>query len=55
MPLVFWNSIKIALISTALTLVVASLAGYGFEVFRSKYRERVYNGILLTLMVPFAA
>ncbi|MET3614314.1 lactose/L-arabinose transport system permease protein [Rhizobium aquaticum] len=54
-PLVFWNSIKIALISTALTLVVASLAGYGFEVFRSKYRERVYNGILLTLMVPFAA
>lgn len=54
-PLVFWNSVKIALISTALTLVVASLAGYGFEVFRSKYRERVYNGILLTLMVPFAA
>lgn len=54
-PLVFWNSIKISLISTALTLIVASLAGYGFEVFRSKYRERVYNGILLTLMVPFAA
>lgn len=54
-PLVFWNSIKIAMISTALTLIVASLAGYGFEVFRSKYRERVYNGILLTLMVPFAA
>ncbi|SOC82684.1 lactose/L-arabinose transport system permease protein [Ensifer adhaerens] len=54
-PLVFWNSIKIALISTALTLIVASLAGYGFEVFRSKYRERVYSAILLTLMVPFAA
>ncbi|MCD2174311.1 carbohydrate ABC transporter permease [Rhizobium sp. C4] len=54
-PLVFWNSIKIALIATALTLIVASLAGYGFEVFRSKYRERVYSAILLTLMVPFAA
>lgn len=54
-PLVFWNSVKISLIATALTLIVASLAGYGFEVFRSKYRERVYNTILLTLMVPFAA
>lgn len=54
-PLVFWNSIKISMISTALTLIVASLAGYGFEVFRSKYRERVYSAILLTLMVPFAA
>jgi lactose/L-arabinose transport system permease protein len=54
-PLVFWNSMKIALVSTALTLLIASLAGYGFEVFRSKYRERLYSGILLTLMIPFAS
>ncbi|MFN3363005.1 MAG: carbohydrate ABC transporter permease, partial [Allorhizobium sp.] len=50
-----WNSVKIALVGTALTLLVSSLAGYGFEMFRSKLRERVYTVILLTLMVPFAA
>jgi lactose/L-arabinose transport system permease protein len=53
--LVFWNSLKIAIVGTALTLLVSSLAGYGFEMFRSKLRDRVYTVILLTLMVPFAA
>lgn len=54
-PLILWNSLKIALVATGLTLAVASLAGYGFEVFRSKYRERLYSAILLTLMIPFAS
>ena len=55
LPLVFWNTAKIALIATALTLLVASLAGYGFEVYRSRLRERVYQLLLLTMMIPFAA
>ena len=54
-PLIFWNSIKIAVLSTLLTLLVSSLAGYGFEMFRSRQRERIYSALLLTLMVPFAA
>ena len=52
---VFWNSGKIAIIGGFFTLLISSLAGYGFEVFSSKARERLYNGMLLTLMVPFAA
>ncbi|PQA79374.1 carbohydrate ABC transporter permease [Rhodoferax sp. TS-BS-61-7] len=52
---VFWNSGKIAIVGGFFTLLISSLAGYGFEVFSSKARERVYNGLLLTLMVPFAA
>ncbi len=52
---VFWNSGKIAIIGGFFTLLVSSMAGYGFEVFSSKARERLYNGLLLTLMVPFAA
>ncbi len=52
---VFWNSGKIAIVGGFFTLVISSMAGYGFEVFSSKARERVYNGLLLTLMVPFAA
>lgn len=54
-PLIFWNSAKIAVLSTVLTLAVSSFAGYGFEMFKSRARDRVYSAILLTLMVPFAA
>lgn len=55
LKIVFWNTTKIALIATALTLLVASLAGYGFEIYRSKVRERIYQVLLLTMMIPFAA
>ena len=54
-PLVFWNSLKIAILSCVLTLGVSSLAGYGFEMFRSRARQRLYNALLLTLFIPFAA
>ena len=54
-PLVFWNSAKVAVLATLLTIAVSSLAGYGFEMFKSKWRDRIYSLILLTLMVPFAA
>ncbi|HTO30682.1 MAG TPA: carbohydrate ABC transporter permease [Pararhizobium sp.] len=54
-PLVFWNTAKIAVISTVLTLAISSLAGYGFEMFRSRVRERIYHFMLLTLFIPFAA
>ena len=52
---VFLNSAKIAVVGTIFTLLVSSLAGYGFEVFRSKARERVYRTLLLSMMIPFAA
>lgn len=54
-PLVFWNSFKVAILATLLTIVVSSLGGYGFEMFKSKWRDRIYSLVLLTLMVPFAA
>jgi len=52
---VFWNSTFIALLGTALTLIVSSLAGYGFEMFRSRFRERIFAFMLLLLSIPFAA
>lgn len=55
LPLIFWNSTKIALIGSFVTLAVTSLAGYGFEMFASRARERVYVVVLLSMMVPFAA
>ena len=52
---VFWNSAFIAVLGTVLTLAVSSLAGYGFEMFRSRFRERIFAFMLLLLSIPFAA
>ena len=49
------NSLIVSLGMTAGVLVLTSLAGYGFEMFKSKWRDRIYSLVLLTLMVPFAA
>lgn len=52
---IFGNSFLIAIVSTILTLAVSSLAGYGFEIFRSRLRERIFQLLLLLLSIPFAA
>lgn len=49
------NSAEIAIITTVLALLVSSIAGYGFEIFRTKTRDRVFNVLLLSMMVPFSA
>jgi lactose/L-arabinose transport system permease protein len=49
------NSAKISLITTALSLLIASLAGYGFEIFRTKVKDRIFSILLLSMMIPFAA
>jgi lactose/L-arabinose transport system permease protein len=54
-PRIFWNSIFIAGVGTVLTLIVASLAGYAFEMFRSRFREHIFAFLLLLLSIPFAA
>lgn len=51
----FKNSIVIAVVTTALAMIVSSAAGYAFEVFKSKGRDRVFSIVLLSMMVPFAA
>ena len=55
LPLILWNTAKIAIISTILTILISSLAGYGFQIYKSRFRERVYGLLLLTMMIPFAA
>ncbi|WP_054008838.1 carbohydrate ABC transporter permease [Cypionkella psychrotolerans] len=52
---VFWNSAFLAVVGTILTLAVSSLAGYAFEMFQSKTRERLFSVLLLILSIPFAA
>lgn len=49
------NSFKYSTVLTFLSLLVCSFAGYGFEVYNSKHKDRVFSILLLAMMVPFAA
>jgi lactose/L-arabinose transport system permease protein len=49
------NSFKYSTILTVISLIVCSLAGYGFEIYHSKYKDMLMNLLLLAMMVPFAA
>lgn len=51
----FKNSLVIAIVTTLLAMLISSLSGYAFEVYRSKTRDKIFNFILLSMMVPFAA
>lgn len=55
LPQILFNSGKIAVFTTLISLLIASLAGYGFELYKSKLKEKIYSFMLLTMMVPFAA
>ncbi|HAZ37467.1 MAG TPA: lactose ABC transporter permease [Clostridiaceae bacterium] len=52
---IFLNSLKISLITMVLSLLISSMAAYGFEFYPSKHRDRIYNIFLLSMMIPFAA
>ncbi|MGX7075246.1 MULTISPECIES: carbohydrate ABC transporter permease [Globicatella] len=49
------NSAIIAVSQTVLALIISSIAGYAFEVYRSKWTDIVFNIILMSMMIPFAA
>lgn len=46
------NSAILSLFITTLSMLVCSLAGYGFVVFHSKAKEIFFSLILLSMMVP---
>lgn len=49
------NSFKYAFILTLISMVVCSLAGFGFEIYHDKGKDAVMSIILLAMMVPFVA
>lgn len=50
----FWNSLRTTLIQTVLSIMVCSMAGYGFQIYRDKGKDRVMKILLLSMMIPFA-
>lgn len=51
----FGNSVKYSLLLTFLSLVICSLAGYGFEIYHDKGKDFVMSIVLMAMMVPFVA
>lgn len=49
------NSAIIAVLTTIFALLLSSMAGYGFEIYRTKRKETIFNILLLSMMIPFAA
>ena len=49
------NSFFYAAVQTVLTLLICSLAGYGFELYHDKHKDRLFAVLLLAMMVPQVA
>ena len=49
------NSFATTLLQVVLSLAVSSIAGYGFEIYHDKYKDRVMSILMLAMMVPFVA
>jgi len=51
----FMNSVTYTIGVTIVSVIICSLAGYGFEIFHSKAKDRFMALLLVSVMVPFAA
>ena len=49
------NSFVNTLLVVVLSLTCCSLAGYGFEIYHDKWKDRVLGLLMLSMMVPFVA
>lgn len=49
------NSFKYSITQTIVALLICSLAGYGFELYHDKYKDKVFSILLLAMMVPQVA
>lgn len=50
-----WNTIKYSAVTTIASLVVCSIAGYGFEIYHDKAKDKLFGILMLTMMIPFVA
>ena len=49
------NSFLYSIVQTIFTLFVCSIAGYGFELYHDKGKDRLFGVLLLAMMVPAVA
>ena len=53
--LAMFNSFRNAIVITVVTLLVCSIAGYGFEIYHDKGKDILMSILLLAMMLPFVA
>lgn len=51
----FLNSLRNTVAGTLASLLICSMAGYGFQIYRDKNKDRLMSILLLSMMVPFAS
>lgn len=49
------NSFLYAIVQTLIAILVCSLAGFGFELYHDKYKDRLFSILLLAMMIPQVA
>ena len=53
--LAMFNSFRNAIVITILTLLICSIAGYGFEIYHDRGKDLLTSILLLAMMLPFVA
>ena len=46
------NSFIYAIVTTLVCLLICSIAGYGFEVYHDKWKDKLFSILLLAMMIP---
>lgn len=49
------NSFLYAILTTVVCLLICSIAGYGFEIYHDKWKDKLFSILLLAMMVPQVA
>lgn len=49
------NSFLYAILTTVVCLLICSIAGYGFEIYHDKAKDKLFSILLLAMMVPQVA
>ena len=49
------NSFMYAIVTTVVCLLICSIAGYGFEVYHDKWKDKLFSILLLAMMIPQVA
>ena len=55
LALAMTNSFRNAIVITVVTLLICSIAGYGFEIYHDKGKDILMSILLLAMMLPFVA
>lgn len=47
-----WNSVYVAVVATATTLFFCSLGGFGFAMYRFRFKNALFTILIVSLMIP---